>query len=120
MLFVNLHIGPELQLAVGCVVKLVATDYVSGAVRGGDPVSRGKHIQPEDAGVYHFDGDSRQNLLERKYGVDASCAFLGGSDVSFDLGDVLITCDPVHGDADPGKFRSDRFKLTVKEQGSEG
>jgi hypothetical protein len=69
VLFVDLSIGSKLQLTVGCVVKLVATDYVLGTVRLEDPVSRGEIDTSADAVALTINtvDDNKSRYMNRDY-----------------------------------------------------
>jgi hypothetical protein len=57
-LFVDLYIGAKFEATVLVVVEVVPRNECAGAYCGGDTIGRGKHIQPKNTTINHFDDDS--------------------------------------------------------------
>jgi hypothetical protein len=107
MVFVNLHVGSKLKLAMLGKVNLQANDQGVRSKGIGDPVGSWETIEPKGAEIYHFDHKAVWHSLERQGVIDASHAFLQGADVPLNFGYMLIIRNCV-------EVRTNAGKVTVK------
>jgi hypothetical protein len=61
-----------------------------------DSVSMWKHVQPKNAGVHHFNDNTRRHFFEWEHIKDASGLFFHGAVIPLNLWDVFSFGNNIH------------------------
>ena len=90
----HLHVLTKLHLAVNVEVQVAFEyDFIS-TLRLGDAILQGKHVALEHRCIYHFYYYDRRQVVKQDHVVIALNPVFGGTLISLDLWDVLVSrCD---------------------------
>ena len=98
MVLVRLDVGAKFKLTVANVVNLSASNNSTRTEGGRNPIGGRKCVKPKIACVYHFDYEAGGHAIEWERVVNTTNAFFHGSNVPFDIRQMLVIGDSIQGD----------------------